>query len=334
MIGSVPRWLLLVGIVIAASGCDNVSWGGVEMGLQRPSVDTLGAAEDSVRAETPPPPTLSVGPLLFAGLRNGTKARIFPVGEITAEGLRPFPGGAEGEELTRVLLASRLRPGEELTLFHQGVRIGILEVEESQLSEGPYCGAGGEATGHLQLIPEAGNVQRFLALERSEGRQIPFDTFEELQNVYDQRVASLALGSEAIPVVGAPWPPALLETRQDLQVFRLPGQAAPAVMATFLYRDQLQVGPAPPEAYSLIVLGEPQASDFDLTFAWYRPVGSEGKGAPRFFSRLDWDGDGDQEILLEVLGEESRWFAAMDRGADGWVLSYQDPCGSGGTGGE
>ena len=34
------------------------------------------------------------------------------------------------------------------------------------------------------------------------------------------------------------------------------------------------------------------------------------------------------EILLEVLGEESWWFAALDRGPDGWVLDFQDSCGA------
>ena len=29
-----------------------------------------------------------------------------------------------------------------------------------------------------------------------------------------------------------------------------------------------------------------------MTFAWYRPVDTEGKGAPRYFGHLDWDGDG------------------------------------------
>jgi hypothetical protein len=333
MIGSVPRWLLLVGIVITASACDNVSWGGMEVGLQRPTADTLRVEADSSETVTPPLPSLSVGPLLYAGIREGTRARIFPVAELTEVGLRPLPDGPEGEEMSRQLLASRLRPGEELTLFHQGVRIGTLEVEEARPSDGPYCGVGSQAMGHLQLTPEAARVQHFLALEKTPGRRYPFAPFEELQSVYDQRVASLNLASEAIPVVGAPWPPSLLEIRQDLQVLRLPDLEGPAVMATFLYRDQLQVGPAPTGAYSLMVLGEPRGAEFNLAFSWYRPVNTEGKGAPRYFSRLDWDGDGDQEILLEVLGEDRRWFAAMNRGPDGWVLTYQDPCGAPGGGG-
>ena len=82
-----------------------------------------------------------------------------------------------------------------------------------------------------------------------------------------------------------------------------------------------------------MVLGEPRGPDFNLAYSWYRPVASSGKGAPRFFSRLDWDGDGDEEILLEILGEDRRWFAALNRISDGWVLTYEAPCGGSGGGG-
>jgi hypothetical protein len=331
MIGRVPRWFLLVGIVMAATACDNVSWGGMEVGLHGPAADSVADVVGMVEADEPAPPAITLGPILYAGEREGSLARIFPVAEITEAGLRPLPIGPEGEELASQLLSSRLRHGENLTLFHQGVRIGTMEVEEGRQSTGPFCGAPVQVVGHLQVTPEAAGVQRFLALEEEIGNQYPFDPFVELRSVYDQRVGSLNLGSQAIPLVGARWPTSLLEIRQDLQVFQLPGGEAPAVMATFLFRDQLQVGPAPSDAYSLMVLGEPRGSDFNLAYSWYRTVESGGKGAPRFFSRLDWDGDGDEEILLEVLGEDRRWFAALNRASDGWILTYEDPCGAPGS---
>jgi hypothetical protein len=155
-----------------------------------------------------------------------------------------------------------------------------------------------------------------------------------LSSTYDQRVASLNLGAEAVPRVGAAWPPSLLETRQDLQILELRAGTPPAVLATFVYRDQLRIGPAPEDAYALMILGEARGSGFELAYTWYRPVATEGKGVPRLFSRMDWDGDGQAEILLEVLGTDARWFAALDRGPEGWETIYQDPCGTpGGQGG-
>lgn len=333
MIGRVPHWSLLVGIVIAASACDNVSWGGVEWAIRAPAADSAAPTPDSGRAAEPEPRDQDPGPLLYAGVRDGDAARIFPVAILTEEGLHPLPVGPEGEEASRRLLSRRLAPGTALPLFHQGVRVGTMEVEEAGLVTEPYCGVRAQAFGRLQLVPEAAEAERFIALEPERVSGFGFGSFQTLSSVYDQRVASLNLGAEAIPLVGASWPASLLETRRDIQVFELPGAEAPAVMATFVHGDDLRVGPAPDSAYALMILGEPRGSTFDLAFTWYRKVGEGGKGAPRYFSRLDWDRDGDQEILLEVMGEEARWFAALNRGPDGWVLTYQDPCGDPGDGG-
>ena len=90
----------------------------------------------------------------------------------------------------------------------------------------------------------------------------------------------------------------------------------------------MEIGPAPGEAYSLLIIGEPRGNRFERTFTWYRRVEEEGKGAPRLFSKMDWDGDGEEELLLEVFGECSRWWAALDKENGSWTLAFQDPCGT------
>jgi hypothetical protein len=331
MIGRVPHLPFLVGIVIAASGCDNVSWGGIDLRLEGPSDDTTLARGDTARGPGDLDPAAALGPLLYAGARSGDRVEVVPVAEITGAGLRPLPSGPEGEELDRQIIQGRLRHGRELILFHQGVRVGALVVDDTGMERDTYCQSRPWASGPLILLPGAFAAERFLALERAEGIFHPFGPFRELSSEYDQRVASLNLGSEAVTLVGAPWPPSLLDIRQDLQILDLTGGEAPAVMATFLHRDQLQVGPAPDDAYALLVLGEPTGPRFDLTYVWYRPVSTEGKGAPRYFSRMDWDGDGQEEVLLEVLGADRRWFAAIDRAPEGWQTVFQDPCGTPGS---
>jgi len=246
--------------------------------------------------------------------------------------MRPLPVGVDGADVSLQILDSRMRPGNELALFYEGVRVGTAVLGEGRVTT-TQCYPRPLATGHLELIPSAGEVQRFLALEKGPGSGWTARAPELLRDTYDQRVASLTLGSEAISQSGAPWPPSLLETREDLQVFRLDRGADPAIMATFLHKDHLQVADAPPDAYSLLILGEPRGAGYRLAFSWYRPVGEAGKGAPRFFAHLDWDGDGEEEILLEVLGEASRWWAALDRGPEGWGVAFQDPCGTPGGNG-
>ena len=329
MIGRIPRWLFVVGIVIVASGCDNVSWGGVELSLEGPAADTTISQPDTAGLQAPPDPAVSLGPLLYAGTRTGNRAQVVPVAEITEQGLQPLPGGPEGMEVNDQILQGRLRPGAELILFHQGARVGALVLDQGEIVTDTYCQARPQGTGQLLLSPDAADAERFLALESPRGH--PFGPYQELNSTYDQRVASLNLGAEAVPLVGATWPPSLLEIRQDLQILDLAGGAAPAVLATFVYRDQLRIGPAPEDAYALLILGEPRGADFELAYTWYRPVGAEGKGVPRYFSRMDWDGDGQEEILLEVLGADTHWFAAVDRGPERWLTIFQDPCGTPGA---
>ncbi|HZD06402.1 MAG TPA: hypothetical protein VE173_15935, partial [Longimicrobiales bacterium] len=54
----------------------------------------------------------------------------------------------------------------------------------------------------------------------------------------------------------------------------------------------------------------------------------DGKGVPLFWEQMDWNGDGEPEILLQVLGAESRWTAAVVRRGGRWERIFQDPCGT------
>jgi hypothetical protein len=86
--------------------------------------------------------------------------------------------------------------------------------------------------------------------------------------------------------------------------------------------------PSAGNAYSLFVIAQNGPNGYRESFTWFRPVDLQGKGIPRYFDHLDLDGDGEDEIVLDVLGEERRWFAVLDRSGDGWAASFQDQCGS------
>ena len=178
------------------------------------------------------------------------------------------------------------------------------------------------------MVPSASEAQRFLALGEGTGGDWPFGRYQSFVAERAHRNAIQNLAGVALNEVRAQWPAALQNIRQDLQLFLLPGDEAPAIVASFLFQDQMEVGPAPDPAYSLLVVGEPAGRQFDRTFTWFRAVEPEGKGAPRFFSSMDWDQDGDDEILLEVFGAESKWWAALDRENGSWTVAFQDPCGT------
>jgi len=322
------RWILVAGIVSTPLGCDNIRWGGLDVRLstpastaQVPTDTTPAAAEDTL-------PPLPAGPVLYAVVRTEGTSTLLAVAEVGPEGLHPLPDPEEDPSFAARFAAERMAPGTEFTLLAAGVRVGTFVVDAGLEAGGGYCGARPRASGTVELVPEAVEAQRFLALPASAARGVRHGPFRLERSRYEERVGSLNMAAELIPALGAPWPPSVLESRQDIQVFTLPGQEARVVAATFTYRDRLRVGNAPSGAYSLFLLGELSRGRYRPTYVWYRPVSPEGKGVPRFFGWTDWDGDGEAEVLLELFGSEARWWGALDRGPGGWELTYEDPCGS------
>ena len=77
-----------------------------------------------------------------------------------------------------------------------------------------------------------------------------------------------------------------------------------------------------------MLIGENSESGYRASYAWYRVVGEEGKGVPRFFDHLDIDRDGEDEVLLEIFGVNSRWFAVLNRDGSDFRLALEDSCGA------
>jgi len=323
------RHLLAIAVILTgASGCDNVDWGGADLRLTPPprtAADSL-SAETTAEAEEAAPRVY--GPLLLAGAHEGARATLAVVGEVQGEALLPIDPTPEETERVVGLTGA----GSEWILFADGVRVGTLTVEEAG-SSASYCPARRTVTGIVEMVPTASSAQRVLALPADVGRQRSYQPFQPLQDTYDHRVATLSWAGDAIPRNQASWPAdGLVAAREDIRVFRLAGAPGPAVAATFMYRDRLAVTPAAQGSYALFVLGSQRGGTYAEDFAWYRPAGEGGKGAPRYFDHLDWDGDGDTELLLEVLGSQRRWFAALGQRGGQWVRTFQDACGTGSGG--
>ncbi len=325
------RHLLAIAVILTgATGCDNVVWGGAEWRLVSPAAtvpDSMAVAEEEPAV---PATSRSFGPLLLAGEREGMRVTLAVVGEVRGEGLAPVGGTAE--EVEHVLRETA--EGSSWILFADGARVGTLTVDGSATSPA-FCPARRTVSGVLELVPPASTAQRFLALPRRAADQRRYEAFRPLSDVYDQRVATLTWAGEAIPRNQAAWPAeGLVAARQDIRVFQPAGEPGPAVAATFVYRDRLTVAPpAGQGAYALFILGTRLGEEYQERFSWYRPADAGGKGAPRFFDHLDWDGDGDSEVLLEVLGAQRRWFAALGIRGGQWVRTFQDECGGGAVAG-
>lgn len=321
------RWLLFAVILTAPYGCDNVTWGGVDVRLQDPPPKVAAEAKAEAGVEEGVPlPELPTGPILLAGNRDGDSATLVAVGEVRADGLAPFPSEAEAPGFLEHFSKTMLAPGTELVLFSEGARIGRLTVTETT-TDTRFCVPRASVTGVLEVTPGASAARRLMALVDTGAVRRPYAPFRTWEHDYDQRVASLALASDAIPVVGAAWPPSLLESRADIQALHLPESNDNTVAATFLVADRLAAAEPGSGAYALFVMGSGGSRGYTSDFVWYRDAGRQGKGAPRYFGHLDWNRDGRSEILLDVFGAKSRWFAAIAERNGAWVETFQDPCG-------
>jgi hypothetical protein len=325
--GLMQKHLLAIAVILTVgTGCDNVEWGGVSMELQPPPEPETDSA--SAPDSTSLVPDNVDGPILLAGARDSLGIDFVLVGEALPGGVRPFPDPQFPEDVAR--LTTLTAPGVEWVLFSAGVRVGRLIVESASQATA-FCGQRPALRGVVELVPEAADAQRFLAMPAEFGSTTQYAPFRPVEHDYDQRVATLDIATEALRSLEARRPLSILDARRDIQALQLDSTTGETVAATFMYEDDLEVGP--PDgggAYALFILAQQRnGAVYDEAFSWYRAVDTEGKGAPRYFDHLDWDGDGADEILLEVLGANRRWFAALDRDGGTWARDYQDPCGSG-----
>jgi hypothetical protein len=308
-----------------------VTWGGAEVELRPPPTSAEGVVEALPIVEGEEAPR-DVGPLLLAGVRDGARVRLSVVGEIQGDSIARFPDPAYPDDVER--LADIVSVGSEWILFAEGVRVGRLVADQTAVAT-EFCTPRASVSGMVEVLPTASEAERLLALPAAYAAQRSFQPYQALARDYDQGVATLTIAQEVIPRVGAAWPAeGVLAARQDIQSLAVQGLTGRAVAATFLARDQLGVGPPGQGAYAVFVLGTPTAAGYREGYSWYRSVDVDGKGVPRYFSHLDWDGDGNGEILLDVFGSDRRWYAGLARRQGSWVRTFQDVCGSGSSPGQ
>jgi hypothetical protein len=326
--GQALRRLSTLLIVSAASGCDNVEWGGISVRLQDPPAAVVGATPDSAPSTAEVLGQLPEGAVLYVAERDSSGLHLIPVGGVQRDSVTPFPSETEAPGYRARFAQEKMPPGAEFVLFAKGVRVGSFTVQSVATDES-FCVARPVATGIVELTEAARAETRFLAIPREAAVGRKWSEYAPVEMDRPQRDASLSLPLIALAQAGAERPPNILDNRWDMQAFRPEGQSAIWFAGTYLIRDRLQVERPPPTAYSLFLVGAPNAdgTSYSVAYAWYRPYWEKGKGAPVFVDQFDWDADGQTEILLEVLGENHRWFAALDQRGGSWTLIHEDPCG-------
>ena len=312
---------------MVALGCDNVEWGGIEGGLRAPSESSImEIPTESIDTTTTGAEPTPLVPVLYLGRRIGSEAWLIPVAELHADGLRGLPEEPQGQG-SLTFAERHFAAGSAFTLFSEGVRVGTLTATGSG-ADALYCGARPQVRGPIELTPNAAATTTFLAVPSDVAASVTYDEYAPIAQTRDLRVTSLNIMRGLLPTLGSPWPASVLAIRHDVQVFQGRTDATPTVVATFVYGDSLRVGPAPPNGYSVfLIASDPDGTGYQTSYVDHRVWSQHGKGAARYFERMDVDGDGTPELVLEVFGENSVWIAALGRQDGSWTEVYRDACG-------
>ena len=328
---SMTRKLLAISLGLATvPGCGDVEWGGAEVRLTPPSErPTISAPVEEETSDTfpltlPPPPE---GPLLLVGEREGGRMRLEVVAEVKGDSLVPVAGEDESPGIGIVLARERLAPGSRWALFEEGVRVGSLVADSvTELVGG--CTQLPGIVGVPMVTGAAQAATRLLALPLDAAIERPFAPYRPRQHNYDQRVASLNLASGLIGAAAVPWPrDGILSIRREIRSVSLRGLgSAPFLAATFALGDDVVTGPAAEGSYSIFLLGGQRADGtFYRAYSRLRET-ANGKAVTRYIDRIDLAEDGTDEILLEVLGEDSRWFALLSQRGGSWRTAFENGC--------
>lgn len=319
--------LAIAVILTLATGCDNVAWEGLELRLNPPTSSSAISSEQSVitpdLADEEQSLEIPKRPILLSGKRTGSTAKLTAVGEVNGNSLTAISNQGLGSEISLGLITQ----GSEWVLFSEGVRIGRMIAQEVSIDDS-FCTLRPTISGIVELVSEASDVEQLIALPIDVAGSRSFQPYTAYRHNYNQRVTSLALASEVIPSLGAEWPPSILDSRTDIHAFQLPGEPRQAIAATFLHQDRMITSPPEPGAYSLFVMGDATSGTYEISYMWYRLAESQGKGVPRYLDHIDWNGDGSEEILLEMFGSEDRWFAGLAKQDGRWIRSFEDSCNS------
>lgn len=308
-------------ILTGASACDNVQWGGNDVEIVPPPPRTqsvLLEPGDSVATAS----GLPTGPVLFHLLRTDGGVRLVPIAEVSGDSLRTFrrPEGVAEEAYRQRFQETVIPIGAQFDVFRRGAEVGTFTVQ----GEGPPTPCGiPTATGNATVVAAAVDAPQFLAFRRGLAPEVRGE-FSPPPMTGSIRTYASIVAERLILQAGLPRPRSWTGAQRSLEPVEIAEGAHPEMAATYLVGDSLAVGPADPQGYSLFYL-----ADYE-TRRGYMPVYTEardyrrtGKAAPSLIDYLDWDGDGEDELLLRVFGTEQAWYEVIARSGDEWAKAWE-----------
>jgi hypothetical protein len=311
-------------MLAATTACDNIDWGGADVAIvpPPPRADALPASADDLAADP-----LPEGPLLFYVVPTTEGASMVPVAEISGDSLRALRGTRNARAYAQRLIAAHMRRGSEFVLFRRGSRVGNFVIQQSSAPSEDVCPMLPTARGTLELSSSAAQIPEYLAISKVSapemGRNIPFAT----EPNRSMQIIAPILAERMIRARRAELPGNWQRAMAQLQPFPMANSRDAAFAATFLVGDELRSG-GDNVGYSLFFIAQPGAQfGYDTVFVNFTNYPTGGKAAPRVVDFLDWNRDGQVDLLLQVFGPTGTWFEAASKDQRGeWELAFRDRC--------
>jgi hypothetical protein len=316
------RAAALLLIVTALSACDNVRWGGTDVQIVPPP-PALGTEPIAPDAQAFAELGLPTGSVLFHLVRGEGGAQLIPVAELAGDSLRALrrPADVSPSAYEDRFRSAVMPPGAQFDVFRRGARVGTFVVQGAGAVT--RCGVP-TATGNITVVAAAADIGEFLAFRHGlapevRGEYVPLPITGSIRT-YASIVAERLVLQNGLPRPRS-WPGA----QRDLQAVEIAAGGNPEMAATYLVGDSLAIGPADPRGYSVFYL-----ADYE-TRRGYQPIYSEvrnyantGKAAPRLVDYLDWNGDGKQDVLIQLyLADQATYETVGQDAKDHWEKQWE-----------
>jgi hypothetical protein len=317
------RSLAFVLMLTVVTACDNIGWGGADLAIVKPPPKASGlpASGDDLAEKMPE------GPILFYVVPNQGGGTMVPVGEISGDSLKPLHPRKDLGIYSNNFIAANMRRGSEFALFRNGARVGTFVVQNATAPAANSCPALPRAQGTLELSAGADKIPEFLAIAKTHAPEIRRQLDFPAEPTRSMQVIAPILAEKMIRARHAELPANWMRAMAQLKPFPIGSQGDPGFATTFLVGDELATG-GDNDGYSVFFIGVPGAQfGYDTTYVRFTNYPTDGKAAPRVVDVLDWNRDGQVDLLLQVYGNSDTWFEAVGKTENGgWKRTFRDRC--------